>query len=823
VTPACPTADEIAAVVAGTGSASTDEHISACRTCQARLAALTDDPVADRARRAVAAGLVDPHSSPTEVGFRGPASRDRRTPEPGSRNPPPPLVPGYEIGREVGRGGMGVVYLARQVRIGRQVALKVMTAAVPPTDPDWAERFAREAIALGRVRHPNIVMVHDAGTAGVPFLAMEFVDGGTLADRMAAGPLPVREAVGLVRDAALGVAAAHAAGVVHRDLKPSNVLIQHGPAGPVAKVVDFGLAKLADHSGRPTKSGQSVGTPGYMAPEQTGLADGEVGPPADVFALGAVLYQALTGLAPFRDEDPLALLTQVVSADPVRPRAVRPGIPRDVETVCLKCLEKRPRNRYPSAVELADDLSRYLDGRPVTARPAGWLRKVGVFAARRPTVVVLAAVCVAYVAVGLGAWARHTADVRAALAAEQAANARTRSALDALSSDGLQSLLQARPTPTAADRKYLTELRDLYQGSAAGGADRVEGLIRVGMIQRKLGEAAEAEATLRESVAAAPAGTGGRGRAVLELAYLLRDGKRPAEVIALVEGLRADDRGGPAATPADAAERATLAHVLGSAFLAVGRYSDAAASFLAAMVAADGWRADPGCREKAYRAASWLGEAYVKAGRSAEAEAAYKDCLARVRAYLRDAPADRPAAVCEAETLTDLAGLAWDRQRTAEAETYHRDGLRAFARVVAADPTDPDPRYALAREGLALGRRLRGLGRTADAEGRFRDALPVAALLTAEFPGVRRYAPLHARLLTEVALVRVAADPAAAAEFADRAAAVARPWLARPEGRAEAAEVVGAALRVKADALEKANDPAGAAECRAEADRLAAK
>ena len=833
MTPGCPTADELAAVVAGAGSAATDDHLGGCPACQTRLAVLTDDPVADRARRAVVAGLIDRDSTLPGSNIHGPV--------PGWPGPDTRTVPGYEIGRELGRGGMGVVYLARQVRVGRQVALKLMTGNSAATD--WVERFEREAVALGRVRHPNIVLVHDAGTAdGHPFLAMEYIDGGSLGDKLRAGPLPVREAAAVVRDAARGVAAAHAAGVVHRDLKPSNVLLQPGPDGPVAKVSDFGLAKMADLPFDATRSGQPMGTPGYMAPEQTGLVRGAVGPGTDVYGLGAVLYEALTGLPPLREDSPLKTMMRVATADPVRPGLIRTDAPRDLETICLKCLEKGPGKRYPSAAALADDLTRFLDGRPVTARPVGMARRAGKWAARRPTAAALAAVCAAGSAAGLVGWAKYTADIRTALgaesqantrardalAAEQAANARTRAALDALSSEHLQSLLQARPTPTTADRKYLVGLKNLYQTLADDGGDspeartaRVEGLIRIGAIQRKLGELAEAEGTLRKAVADAPAGVGVRGRAVRELAYVLGDKNRSADLVELVQTLRAEgEAAGPAKTAADADERAMMGLILGNALLALKRYPDAVGAYTAAVAAADAWPADPGCRERAYRAASWVGEALTGAGRPAPAEKAYRDTLPRVRAWLRDHPADVPALMVEAEVLGDLAGLVWSRGRHPEAEAYHKEAIGVLTRAADVDKTDPNPRFTLAQTRLLFGRRVRAAGRAADAEAMFRDALPGAAQLTADFPGFRRYAPLQARLQTEIAQLRLAAnDPKAAADFADRAAAVVRPWLDRPEVRAEAAGLIAAALRVKAEALEKTLDPAGAAAAyRAAAD-----
>ncbi len=274
-----------------------------------------------------------------------------------------PVVPGHEVGGVLGRGGMGVVYEARDTRLDRPVALKVLHAGAGAQE---RARFRVEAAVTARLCHPNIVAVNAACEHdGVAFLVMELVTGGGLDRRLAAGPLAPREAAELVRAVARAVQFAHDAGVVHRDLKPGNILLgSHGP-----KVADFGLARRLDPEATAiTRDGAVLGTAGYMAPEQAagGIA---VGPAADVFALGAVLYECLTGQQPFRADTWEATLGRVLRADPTPPTLVNPAVPAALEAVCLRCLEKAPDRRYPRADAVADDLDRALAGEPTAAAP----------------------------------------------------------------------------------------------------------------------------------------------------------------------------------------------------------------------------------------------------------------------------------------------------------------------------------------------------------------------------------------------------------------------------------------------------------------------
>jgi tetratricopeptide (TPR) repeat protein len=297
-----------------------------------------------------------------------------------------PDLPGFEIVRELGRGGAGVVYLARDRGLGRLVAVKVLLSG-EFASPSARQRFRTEAEAAAGLRHPNIVPVHAVGEqGGRPYLVFEFLADGSLDKHLAGTPLAPRAAAELLRPLADAVGHAHSLGIVHRDLKPGNILLA-SPGLPM--ISDFGLAKRVDIEG-PTATSQVLGTPSYMAPEQaTGAKD--VGPAADVYALGAILYECLTGRPPFKAATPLETLAHVTGREPAAPRSLNPAVPRDLETICLKCLAKEPAKRYPSAGALADDLGRFLDGKPVTARPVGALGRVWRWAKRRPAVAALTA------------------------------------------------------------------------------------------------------------------------------------------------------------------------------------------------------------------------------------------------------------------------------------------------------------------------------------------------------------------------------------------------------------------------------------------------
>ena len=382
-------------------------HVQQCGRCQQALEQLTQSP--DGAHPSQASlepkdAFIDQlkqvlrplaGSACGELGGPDFGTRSRPSRSNPTETGPLPVIPGCEALELLGRGGMGVVYRARQLTLRRQVALKMIQTS---GDSHYAARLRAEASALARLQHPNIVQIHELGEHdGQPFLLLEYLDGGTLRQRCGK-PLEPRAAARLVQTLADAIHCAHQQGVTHRDLKPANVLLTRDG---VPKITDFGLARLealpaefgAGRGGndRPdalTTSGQLLGTPQYMAPEQADRRLGQVGPAADVYALGVILYELLTGRPPFDGPTALDVVRRLLGEEALSPSRLQPGVPRDLVTVCLHCLEKEPRKRYASALDLREDLRRFLAGEPIRARRVGaagqlvrWCRRNALVAA----------------------------------------------------------------------------------------------------------------------------------------------------------------------------------------------------------------------------------------------------------------------------------------------------------------------------------------------------------------------------------------------------------------------------------------------------------
>jgi WD40 repeat protein len=447
----CPSEQELLAFHLGTlPEAEVDAvaaHLEGCSGCDGAVRRLDDsvDPVLAALRLPPSAasstqGRVHPGS---DAGFGG-------EPDPSAPDHWPSL-PGYEVLACLGRGGMGVVYQARQLRLNRLVALKRLRLG-----SDRALARARvEVEALAHLQHPNIVQIyevldHNGGT----YLALEFVRGGSLQAELRGKPQPPRDAAVLLEAVAAAVQFAHAHGIIHRDLKPANILLQRsevrgqssekdgGRAGssdlcPLTsdlcpKITDFGVAKRLQGDAGETREGDVIGTPAYMAPEQAGGQVEAVGPAADVYSLGVILYEMLTGRVPLQGPTTLDTLVLVRTEEPVSPRRLQPRIPRDLETICLKCLAKEPGKRYASAAGLADDLWRFLRGEPVRARPTPAWERAWKWARRRPVVAALAAAVVFVTAVGFGLvawqWQRAEDKAQAEAVAKRIAEANERQA-----------------------------------------------------------------------------------------------------------------------------------------------------------------------------------------------------------------------------------------------------------------------------------------------------------------------------------------------------------------------------------------------------------
>jgi tetratricopeptide (TPR) repeat protein len=491
-TAVCPADEALQQLLDGTlpaGNQPTVEaHVETCGACQQALDRLT--------AFATAAWLPD--------GER-PASTTPR-----------PTITHYELLEELGRGGYGVVYRASDTRLGRTVAVKVLKQGALADDAD-RRRFLTEARAAARLNHPNVVGVYEVGeAAGTPYIAMEYLAGGPLSRRLDGTPLPARAAAELVETLARAVAYAHGQGVVHRDLKPGNVLLASGgreppgdspsrspgasPGGlrpPLAgtpKVADFGTARLLDAPADLTPTQAVLGTPSYMAPEQAGGLSRQVGPAADVYSLGAILYELLAGRPPFRAATPFETLVQVRGQEPVAPRRLNPTVPRDLETIALKCLEKDPARRYPSAAELADDLRLFLDGRPIRARPVGVVGKLVRTGRRHPAVATLSAALVVLVLGSLVTvtvlWRRSVERGERAANREALAVRRQAAALEILDfyTRAAGARLNGTEAPSAAEREALLAALDRYRHLLADGEADPAARYQVAVACRRVSE-----------------------------------------------------------------------------------------------------------------------------------------------------------------------------------------------------------------------------------------------------------------------------------------------------------------------------------------------
>src|SRR5262245_42697506 len=403
------------------------EHLAACRRCDAALPALLDEDPLLAALRTSPARLERPDHSGRS--FEDSTTKTVRNfladPAPAQAGPSAGGVVGpYRLLERLGAGAMGVVFKAVDTRLNRVLAVKFLRCG-PLAGPELLHRFRVEAAAAARLEHAHIVRLYEYefGEAnGGPFYSMEYVDGGTLARKLAPGALPQREAAELPGRLARAVHYAHERGVIHRDIKPANFLLA---ADGTPKLGDFGLAKLADAADGCTQTEQVLGTPAYMSPEQARGEARAVTAAADVYSLGAVLYQALTGVPPFQGTQP-RVREAIQSEPPVAPRRRRPELSAELEAICLKCLEKEPRRRYQSASDLADDLDNWLEKRPTKVRPPRWPVKVGRILGRHKAACAAVLLIAAVLGTALyGIWRmdpeRPRREVKAALARQQPA------------------------------------------------------------------------------------------------------------------------------------------------------------------------------------------------------------------------------------------------------------------------------------------------------------------------------------------------------------------------------------------------------------------
>ncbi len=690
-----------------------ESHVATCLACQRTLERLT---VAE-AREDYATW------APSDPSGLGPATRpflDRFAPDPSAetqddRQPDAttaavgdgerwPEVPGYRIEGELGRGGMGVVYLARQAHANRMVALKMVLAN--RGRPEDLLRFLIEGESLARLHHPHIVQVYEVGEAGgLPFFSMEYVEGGTLAQRFSGLPLTPVESAGLVETVARAVHAAHQSGIVHRDLKPANILLASkadsgtgtnpswggGPLPLTPKVTDFGLAKHVGTDSGLTHTGQILGTPSYMAPEQA-TGDANVGVQADVYALGAILYEALSGSPPYKGDSAWETMMKVVHDPLVPPSRRRDGLPHDLVVICQKCLEKLPAGRYPSADALAEDLRRFRAGEAILARPSNPARLAWLWCRRNPlpaalTATIMISALVGSAAVGLS-WRRA--------ALERAEKS--------LLADYLADRVLAESSTEVNPRGANFTVRELLDrvgarmGADFQGHPEIEAAVRetVGKAYLSLGEDAKAEPHLRTALGLDTELRGPGDRATLRVANLL--------------GMLLEQSGRPG--PAEAILRSNLA--------ACRRWLGPA---------------DPTTLEASAR----LGALLRMTGRPDEADPLIRSALDGRRRVL---VTDHPDTL---RSVHDLCLLEVDRRRldaaSSLADEYER-GIRC-----ARGPKHPDNVTALANLGLI--QRLRGHAEQAETFYR-RAADEARRILGDDHPTTRLAVAEHARVARDV-------------------------------------------------------------------------
>jgi eukaryotic-like serine/threonine-protein kinase len=442
-----------------------------------------------------------------------------------------PEIPGYDVEALLGRGGMGVVYKARHRRLNRLVALKMLIAGAHAGLAEQA-RFQREAEAVANLRHSNIVAVYDVGDHdGCPYFTMELLEGGTLAQALAGTPQSAGQAAALLIALSEAVQVAHEAGIIHRDLKPANILLT---ADGTPKVADFGLARRSEAAPELTWSGARIGTPSYMAPEQVIGKTGSIGPAADIYALGALLYEMLTGRPPFRGESAADTQRQIVDDEPVLPSRLNTKVPRDLETICLKCLSKEPQRRYTSAAALGDDLRRFEDGRPIQARPVSWAERSWRWVRRNPTAAALLVTALTLVGLtsGAGVWlVRQRAELRNEVGTTVAQAASLRQGFHFREARQLLEQARQRLEPAGPDdlRRRVDQGRAELNLAERLDAARIEAATLMG------GKDGVAVAESLYVSAFAEAGLGREGDDIKAVSARVRDSSLSAELIAALD------------------------------------------------------------------------------------------------------------------------------------------------------------------------------------------------------------------------------------------------------------------------------------------------
>jgi eukaryotic-like serine/threonine-protein kinase len=701
---------------------------------------------------------------------------DDKAPPPAKPSEPPclPNIPGYEVLSTLGQGGMGVVYLARQLSLNRRVALKMIGAGAHANARQLA-RFHLEAEMLASLQHPHIVQVHEVGEHdGCPYMALEFVAGGALDQHLAGQPQPARPAAQLVQTLARAMHCAHQRGIIHRDLKPANVLVTRDGT---PKITDFGLAKRLEEDSN-TCTGTILGTPSYMAPEQAAGKVKEVGPLADVYALGALLYEMLTGKPPFLAESPMATVQQVTSQDPEPPSRCCPGVPRDLETICLKCLAKDPRQRYASAEALAEDLRRFLADESIQARPATRTERLRKWVRRRPAwaavVLMTSLAALALVAGGLWHGVRLRAERdRTAVNYERAERNfdRARGAVDQMLTEVSEEVLAEEPHMEQKRRalldKALTFYKELLEEKSSDPALRQGTAMaykRVADIYRLLGSENKAEENYRQAIAllgplAAACPQDSVFRQQLADCHnfrgeVLRQTHRPREAREAYDAaLRIQEELGAKfpEEPAYRQEQARTHYNLGILCEEINRPPEArqqldqAIGILQAL--AEKFRATPGYRQHLARSYLNLGMVLRRTGEFDKAKEANEQAILLLQKLREQYTRQRDYQYELAAAYNNLGNLLADGRRAPEALTAHRAALALFDNLVIKYPGVPQYRNALANTCNSLGRMAAQQRDWLQAQQHFAEARDHFKKLLDEFPAQVDYQERMARAL----------------------------------------------------------------------------
>jgi hypothetical protein len=796
----CPTETELAALLEGDADAAARDpvlaHLRNCPRCTATLESLASgwsrghlvggDRPSDETRqlRDRIAGCP-PEAATTPRAAADLAAIPRAA----------PVIPGVADLEPLGRGGMGIVYRGRDTRLDRLVAVKLLRTGLPLTDTA-RRRTEREALMLARLDHPNVVTIHAAGDAdGTPYLVMEWVAGPTLRERIDAAVLPPREAARIACDLARALEQVHALGMIHRDVKPANILLAAGPAAGAAvpKLADFGLARPEDDPRDVTRADDVLGTPGFMAPEQTGLAPafGAVGTAADIHGLGGTLFAMLTGHAPYEAATPLESMQRSVRGELAGAERLAAAAPADLRTIVEKCLHPTPSRRYRSAGELADDLERLLDGRPVLARPIGPAERAAKWMRRRPLVAAAFGATAALVLVAIGGGIYHVGRIRRANAeiirgrdrAEEALAIAQRS-LERLTSESIRRMLLRGEALDEGDRDYLRQVRDEFSAWPLGADPRAALMYRADGLRQV--------ANLFASV----------GQFDDMLACLARE----HEVIDSLERLAPDDA-------VVVRRRLDVMYQERRCLDNLGRPDDVVTSARRSLTmlesAADRLEVSP-CEIADTRIQ--LGNHLARSGGVEEAFVLIGTGLADLRRLRAAAPHDQGSsrrlmmALHNAARAADSAGWhAVRREWLEELVAVSEDALGRFT----------EDRASFAR-GMALG--LAKLTNLAERDGRQADALALAgrwrAFTHGQLPEGQRVTPLHREAagadLATISLLRRTGERAAAHALLESAAPFVERLFAAEPAVFETAMLQAQLLRLRAECLADTGDYTGA-------------